>query len=141
MEETPRFQAGQSGASLALRSYEHHVFRVALLSIVLRLAGGQNAALFCSVWCHSDGGVAGACEHQAETTLPRSITNDECTVNSNALVFVREDARRTSATTDEGAALAPRLAFTPPGTYAPSVCAPDSRRLLEFRPLVLVLRI
>jgi hypothetical protein len=118
-----------------------NVFRAALLSIVLTLAGGQSAALFCGVWCHSDEGAAGACEHPTEPTLPGIITSDECTVSSNAPVFVREDARRTSAATDEGAAPVLWLAFTPPAAGAPLACAPDSRRLLELRPLILALRI
>ena len=118
------------------------VFRAALLSIVLTLAGGQNAAaLFCGIWCHSVEGMAGACEQQGSTTSPAVSAND-CKVNGSVIVFVREDARRsTSAPTDVGAAFVPRFAFTPPAAGILSAYEPRNRQLLELRPLVLALRI
>jgi hypothetical protein len=118
------------------------VFRAALLSIVLTLAAGQNAAaLFCGIWCHSGEGMAGACEQQGEKTSPAVVAND-CRVNGSVIVFVREDARRsTSAPTDVGAAFVPRFAFTPPAAGILSAHEPSNRQLLELRPLVLTLRI
>ena len=119
-----------------------NVFRAALLSIVLTLAAGQNAAaLFCGIWCHSGEGMAGACEQQGSTTSPAVSAND-CKVNGSVIVFVREDARRsTSAPTDVGAAFVPRFAFTPPAAGILSAHEPSNRQLLELRPLVLALRI
>jgi hypothetical protein len=86
--------------------------------------------------------MAGACEHRTETSSPSIIAHDDCTISGNAIVFVRDDARRgTSAPDVEGAVLVPRFAFTAPATDAHSGYSPGSRLLLELRPLVLSLRI
>jgi hypothetical protein len=121
------------------------VFRAALLSIVLTLAAGQDAALLCSVWCHSGGGMAGACEHQTQPATPGVAgvgANDDCAVTGNLVVFVREDGRRSASAPDVAGAIAvARFAFTPPAAGTLSVYEPNSRLLLELRPLVLALRI
>ena len=119
-----------------------NVFRAALLSIVLTLAAGPDAALLCGIWCHSGGGMAGACEHHTETTSPAIIANDDCTVSGSAIVFVREDARRsTSAPTVQGGDLVPQSALTPPASGRHSRYEAASRGPLESRPLMLALRI
>ena len=118
------------------------MFRAALLSIVLTLAVGQDAALLCGVWCHSGGGIAGACEHQTEATSPGIISNDDCTVSGNAIVAVREDARRgTSAPTVHSGDLVPPFALRLPASSRHSGYDSAGRRLLDLRPLVLALRI
>lgn len=118
------------------------MFRAALLSIVLTLAAGPDAALLCGIWCHSGAGMAGACEHQTETTSAAIIANDDCTVSGSSIVFVREDARRsTSAPTVQGGDLVPQSALTPPASGRLSRYEPASRGLLELRPLMLALRI
>ena len=118
------------------------MFRATLLSIVLTLAAGQDAALFCSAWCHSGGGMAGACEHQTETMSPGIIAGDDCTIIGNAIVFVREDARRsTSAPTVQSGVLVPQSAFTPRASGSLSGYEAAGRQLLESRPLVISLRI
>jgi hypothetical protein len=118
------------------------VLRAALLSIVLTLAAGPDAALLCGIWCHSGGGMAGACEHQTETTSPAIIARDDCTVSGSAIVFVREDARRgTSAPTGQRGDLVPQSALTPPASGRLSSYEAASRGLLELRPLILALRI
>jgi len=118
------------------------VFRAAVLSIVLTLAAGPDAALLCVIWCHPGGGMAGACEHQTETTSPTIIANDDCTVSGSAIVFVREDARRSaSAPTVQGGDLVPQSAWTPPASGRLSRYEAASRGLLELRPLMLALRI
>jgi hypothetical protein len=119
-----------------------NVFRAALLSIVFTLAAGQNVALFCGVWCHSGEEMTGTCERQTETSSPGIVAHDDCTISGNAIVFVRDDARRGLSAPDvEGASLVPRFAFTPPATAIPLGYEPGSRLLLELRPLVLSLRI
>ena len=86
--------------------------------------------------------MAGACEHQTETTSPGIFAKDDCTVSSNAIVFVREDARRsTSAPTVQSGVLVPQFAFTPPASGSLSGYEAAGRQLLESRPLVLALRI
>lgn len=118
------------------------MFRAALLSIVLTLAAGQDAALICAIWCHSGGGMAGACEHQTETASPGIGANNDCSVSDSAIVFVREDApRSTSAPTVHGGVLVPQFAFTPPASSRRSAYGAAGRWLLELRPLVLTLRI
>ena len=118
------------------------MFRAALLSIVLTLAAGQDAALLCGVWCYSGGGMAGACERRTETTSPGIFANDDCTVSGNAIVFVREEARRsTSAPTVHSGVLVPQFAFTPPASGRHSGYEAAGRQPLESRPLVLALRI
>ena len=127
---------------LPLSVLSNNVFRAALLSIVLTMAAGQNVALVCGVWCHSGEGMAGACENQTEATAPSIVANDECVVNGNPVVFVREDGRRSGSLPEVAGALAPaRFAFTPPAAGALSTYEPNSRLLLERRPLVLALRI
>jgi hypothetical protein len=118
------------------------VFRAALLSIVLTLAAGQNVALFCSVWCHSGEGMAGACEREMQTTAPGIVAVDDCTFNGNPMVFVREDARRGTSVPDaESAVAVARFACAPPAAGTRSAYEPNGRPLLELRPLVLALRI
>jgi len=144
-EETATFSGGCLAGSMAqvlpLGVASSNVFQAALLLIVLTLAAGQDAALLCGVWCHSGGGMAGACEQQTEPTSP-IITNDDCTISGNAIVFVREDARRsTSAPTVQNGALVPQFAFTSPASGSLSGYEEAGRQLLESRPLVLALRI
>jgi hypothetical protein len=117
------------------------VFRAALLSIVLTLAAGPSAALFCGVY-HSSERMAGACEHQTHTAPSGIVASDDCAVNSNPTVFVREDGRRHSSAPDvTGAVGVATFAFTPPAAGILSVYDPDSRLLLALRPLVFALRI
>lgn len=118
------------------------MFRAALFSIVLTLAAGQNAALLCGVWCHSGEGMAGPCEHKTESSSPGIVAHDDCSIGGNAIVFVRDDARRgTSLPEVEDAVLVPRFALTAPAADTHSGYEPGSRLLLELRPLVLSLRI
>ena len=126
---------------LPLSVLSSNVFRAALLSIVLTMAAGQNVALVCGVWCHSGEGMAGACEHQTEATAPSIVANDECAINGNPVVFVREDGRRNSLPEVAGPLAPARFEFTPPAAGALSAYEPNSRPLLQRRPLVLALRI
>ena len=118
------------------------MLRAALLSIVLTLAAGQDAALLCSVWCHSGGGRAGACEQPTQATTRSVAANDDCAINGNLVVFVREDGGRSATVADvAGAVAVARYAFKPPAADTLSAYEPNSRLLLELRPLVLALRI
>jgi hypothetical protein len=118
------------------------VFRAALLSVVLALTAGQDAALFCAVWCHSGEAMAGECEHQTQASSPGIIVSDRCQANSPVIVFVREDARGYSpAPNVQGGVIAPWFAFTPPILRTRSSYEPDTCMRLESRPLVLSLRI
>ncbi len=119
----------------------NNVFRATLLSVVLTLATGANAALYCGVWCHSGERMAGACELQTQAT-PGIVANDDCAVSGNPVVFVREDGRRSATAPDvAGAVAVSRFAFTPSAAGTLSPYEPNSRLLLELRPLVYALRI
>ena len=118
------------------------MFRATILSIVLTLAAGQNVALLCGAWCDSGEGMAGPCEHQKQAAVPGVVANDDCTVNDNPVVFLREDGRRSASAPDlAGAVAVARFAFTPPAAGSLSACELNSRLLLDSRPLVLALRI
>src|SRR5262245_49167599 len=100
---------------LRLSIVSNDVFRTIVLSLVLTLATGGNLALFCGVSCHPSKGMTAECEHWAETAASGIVANNDCTITGNTVVFVREDARRTTLSPDaEGTAVIPRFAFTPP---------------------------
>lgn len=118
------------------------MFRAALLSLVLILAAGPNAALLCGVWCHPGERMAGTCEHQTQTATPCIEPTDDCGIIGTPVVFVREDARRNAAVPDvDGAVAIARFAFAVPAAGTRSAYEPSGRLLLQLRPLVLALRI
>lgn len=131
----------QAGAGLALNGGEHHVFRVALFSIVLTLAVGQNAGLLCQVWCHD--ATSTGCPHQDSTTSPSVRATDNCTnAVVGAVAFVREDGRRTApAPGAKNALVVSRFQFVALPTGPLSGYESGRRLLLEERPLVIALRI
>ena len=118
------------------------MFRAALLSIVLTLAAGQDAALWCGLWCHSGGQMSGGCEHQTEPTSLGIIGNNDCTIDGNAMEFVREDARQSvSAPSVQSGAALPLFVLTPPASGRHSGDDAAGHRLLDLRPLAFALRI
>jgi hypothetical protein len=132
----------RAGAALALMCREHHVFRAAVVSIVLTLAAGQNAALLCSVWCHPPE-AAGASEHQHQAMSPSMTGNDSCTqMVAGAAAFVREDVRRgASAPKVQHGVVVPWFEFAPPPahpTFGSRLCQETP---LQVSPLILALRI
>jgi hypothetical protein len=77
------------------------VFRAAVLSIVLTLAIGSNATLFCSAWCHPLEAKASACQHRDATTPQQIAGGDSCLfVTAAGTAIVREDATRGPGTGD-----------------------------------------
>jgi hypothetical protein len=118
-----------------------NVFRAVILSIVLTLATGQNIGLLCHMSCPPDAGTVSGCEHQT-TTSPSLKPYEDCNeAVSDAIAIAREDGRPTVAPHGQSAAVVPRFAFAIPTLEARSGYEPDSRRLLDARPLVLALRI
>jgi hypothetical protein len=119
------------------------VFRAALVSIVLTLTLGQNAALLCVVWCHPQHGVKSACEDQVPTTSPSVTANESCArLATGPTAFVREDARKLASASDghQGIVVAPFQFVAPPSLSAHDLEHAQSTAL-EARPLVLALRI
>jgi hypothetical protein len=129
-----------AGADLAPMDGEPHVFRTALLSIVLTLAVGQNASLLCKAWC-PDATSAG-CRHQESTTSPSVSADDNCgDTFVGPVALVREDARRTAAPDAQNALVVQRFQLAPsPADLRPGFES-GQRRPLEARPLVITLRI
>ena len=115
------------------------MFRIALFSIVLTLAVGQNASLLCKVWCPD---TTSACPHQ-DSTSPSVSAHDNCRSDvSEAVAIVREDARRTAAAPDAQNALAvPRFLLALSHTDLGFGLESARRLLLEERPLLIALRI
>ena len=70
------------------------MLRITVLSIVLTLASGQNAALLCKLWCDTHKAVATACHHQDGATSPSVTSGDDCDDLVLSLVaIVRQDVR------------------------------------------------
>ena len=119
-----------------------HVFRAAVVSIVLTLAVGQNAALLCSVWCHPPEAASGACEPQHQATSPSLTGNDSCTqVAAGATAFVREDVRRGAAPDAQHSVVVAWFQFAPPQAHSTSGRQPRQQSPLGASPLILALRI
>ena len=134
----------QTGAALALKSGEDHVFRAALFSIVLTLAVGQSASLVCTVWCVRHDATSAPCPHQDPTTSLSVRGDDNCNdlVTLGTVPFASEDGRRTARSSDSQNTLIVRgfrIAQAPTDLWF----GRDSGRLrlLQHRPLVLALRI
>ena len=117
------------------------MFRTALFSIVLTLAVGQNARLFCEAWCHD--GMSAECPHEDSTTSPSVGSEDNCrSADIGVVAFVREDSRRTAAAPDgQNTLVVPRFLFPPSPSDLRSGVELGWRLLLEERPLVFALRI
>jgi hypothetical protein len=141
--ENPRILCRRVSSTLAqllpLEVPSINVFRAALFSVVLTLAIGQNAGLFCKVWCPD--ATSKSCPHQESTTSPSVRADDTCT-HVAAVAFVREDGRRTAPSPDAQHALAVvRFRFVAPPTDLRPGHESGPRMLLEERPLVIALRI
>ena len=66
--------------------------RAAVLSIVLTLAVGPNAALLCPFWCQPDKAQSSACPHQGGLSSLRVTGEDSCrTALGGPTAVVREE--------------------------------------------------
>lgn len=71
------------------------MFRAFVLSIVLTLAIGSNAALLCSEWCDTHAAVASGCRHEDHGAAPTMTGDNRCeSVVVGGAAFLREDLRR-----------------------------------------------
>jgi hypothetical protein len=119
------------------------VFQAVVLSIVLTLAVGPNAAVLCNVWCHLHEAAATGCHHQDATASPRVTGDDHCNdVAAITPTFVREDVRPSLSAPDVLHALVgPRLDFIPSPSVTRADHEPAQDWPLEKRPLSTALRI
>ena len=132
------------GVSIASMIGESNVLRVAVFSIVVALAAGQNTALLCSVWCDPPEEAAGAttCRHEDQTG--RSVNANDCQkVTVAAIAFVGEHVRRgvSIPNTAKSAVHIASFAFTTPVSEHRGGREPGAQMPLEARFLVLPLRI
>jgi hypothetical protein len=132
----------QGGAALAPTGGEHHVFRAAVLSIVLTLAVGQSAALLCRVWCDPHQAATTGCHHQGPTTSASVSGDDNCANVVLSAAFVREDVRREASGPAAWQVVAvPWFRFAPPPTDTRSSYDPGQQVRLEDRPLAIAHRL
>ena len=132
------------GVVLAASGIEkHHVFRAALLSIVLSLAAGQNAViLVCKTWCDAHAATASECHHDNSSNTPSVAAGDCGDMVAAHTAILREDTRRDVSSVDASQAIARaryQLAQLTPDT--PSGHEPRREWSLEERPLSTVLRL
>jgi len=122
---------------------EHHVFRAAVVSIVLTLAVGQNTGLLCSVWCHPPEAATGACEYQHHATSPSVTGDDSCPqLRAGATTFVREDLRRGASAPDVQHNVVVRgFDFAPPPMHPTFGRRLAHQTRPQASPLILALRI
>ena len=119
-----------------------HVFRAAVVSIVLTLAVGQDAALLCSVWCHPPEAASAHCEPQHQATSPSLTGNDNCTqLRAGATAFVREDVRRGATPHAQHGVVFSWFQFTPPPAHSMSGVELQQQTHLRTSALILALRI
>jgi len=131
------------GVFLAIHTSEHHVFRAVVLSVVLILAVGQNAALLCRAWCHPQAAAASGGHHEEPANSPSVADDDSCDhVVLSVAAFLREGVRRGVSSPDGNhAAPVPHYQLAHSTTDARLGQEPGREWSLEERPLATALRI
>lgn len=77
------------------------MFRAVVLSTVLTLIAGQNAATFCSICCQPPETAIDGCAHQKPITSLLLTGGDHCRgMAVGPIAVVRDDARRTTIATN-----------------------------------------
>ena len=132
------------GVDLATSGIEkHHVFRAALLSIVLSLAAGENAViLLCNTWCDAHAATASECHHENSSDTP-SVAGGDCgDMVAAHTAILREDTRRDVSSADASQAIpAPRYQLAQLTLDARFGQEPRLEWSLEEGPLSTVLRL
>ena len=91
--------ATDAGPRLVVGWAQVHVFRPAVLWIVLTLALAPNASALCRSWCDSHGSTATDCHHEASS--PESVSSgDQCDTVAVDAAYLREEAPSQVATPD-----------------------------------------
>ncbi|HET7218611.1 MAG TPA: hypothetical protein VFJ02_11215 [Vicinamibacterales bacterium] len=119
------------------------VSRLAVLSIVVTLAVGQNSALLCRIWCHPHASTTLACEHPDTDAAARVTGTDLCTeIAAGTTAVVREDGRAGgSSPVTQHTGFVPAQSSVSPASYARAHWDPNVHHRLEGQPLPTVLRI
>ena len=131
------------GVFLANLRSEHHVFRVAVFSVVFTLTVGQNAALLYRMWCDSQTAAASGCHDEDSATSPSVVGDDTCdNMALSAAPFLREEVRRSVSSPNEDNAIpVPRYQLAHLTTDARPGHEPRGQWSLDHRPLATALRI
>lgn len=133
--------ATDTGLRLVVGSTQDHVFRPAVLWIVLTLALAPNASALCRSWCDSQGSNATDCHHEASS--PESVSSgDQCDTVAFDAAYLREEASPRVSAPDRHHAMPVSVYDTPKSSSSPALVrarleAPPSER----RPLPIALRI
>ena len=121
--------------------FDIHVFRAAVVSIVLALAVGPYASLLCAAGCHPQGASPAPCEHTDPSRTLRLVPIDSCPdFFTRETALVREDARRAASPHAQPAIATPLFAVAVPIGPA-KMTRLRARSSLEARPLAIALRI
>lgn len=131
------------GVFLALYGCEHHVFRIAVLSVVLTVAIGPNAALLCRTRCDTHAAVASRCHDADPATSPTVAGDDSCSnvVLSLAAILRDEVGRGASNPFAHHAILVAEYRLAGSTTNARLDFAASRQRSLLNRPLAIALRL
>jgi hypothetical protein len=96
------------------------VFRAAVLSIVLIIAAGPSASLFCKAWCDPHAAAASGCQDEGTGGSTRIASFDSCQDPlEGSIALVRQEQRRKAAS-DDGASVAVAV-HRQPGIGAPGL--------------------
>ena len=140
--DSRRVSWSDAGAGLALSSGWYPVFQAAVLSIVLMVGVGQDAAILCKAWCDPAQAARTGC-HQRDANASPSVTgSDNCgSAAQNSAVLVREDIRRVSDQSARHAVVMPRSQVSPSLRVLRPGSDPGRASPIDPRPLVPALRI
>jgi hypothetical protein len=119
------------------------MFRVSVLSIVLTLAMGPDAALLCEFWCVPTADVTEACDHDGAGTARIAAAGDCCTDMVVGTAVPRFQAVRPEASFPDGADAIPVLRDQPDRSLTSIRRGYElgRARSLDHRPLPIILRL
>ena len=118
------------------------MFRAVLVSIVLTLAVGPDAALLCRVWCNPQSAAASGCHHEGSSISPVVAGDSSCDRELGAGTFLRQEAGRLAgAVVVAHAIVVPRYQIAQLTTAARPDWATGGGWSLATRPLSTVLRL
>jgi len=135
--------AAAFGAFLAIFREEHHVFRAAVLSIVLTLAVGPGAALQCGPGCGAHPAAKDECHQEDHSGSPSVGGDDTCDhLVLGAVAVLREHVRRAESSPDVDHAMpVPRYQLVHSTIDVSPRHEPGRECSLDKRPLSIVLRV
>jgi hypothetical protein len=130
------------GAPLACIPTEHHVFRAAVLSIVLTMAAGPTASLLCAGMCNPHEPATTGCHNPAAAMRANLRGEDSCLhVVLGTIPQTRDDVGRWAAPSGDLLSVNPPVPMTVRQDAGPAPGVADSPPPSAVRPRVTNLRI